>query len=231
MLKAIIFDFDDTLVYTHSIFRCATQAFCAHMQELGLYDQNLPQVQDEFDRDNVRRVGYFAKECFAESLEQTYCHYADKFGQSPALELRQAFFALGMAVHNEPIELLPDCERVLSELKGRYRLFLMTQGEKDIQQARLERSGLLSYFEKYYILRGKRPADFAAVCEENSVAVEECVSVGNSLRSDINPALAAGLQAIYLSMFSWDFEYEQGRGEFKTAQSLQEVKAYLEEIK
>lgn len=228
MIKAIIFDFDDTLVYTHSVFRRATEDFCTQMRALGLYDQNLLKVQDEFDRANVCRAGYFAKNCFAESLAQTYCHYAKQFGQSFNNELRQKFFALGMAVYKQPIELLPDCEQVLKALKARYRLFLLTQGETEIQQARLERSGLLPYFEKYYILKRKLPADFIAVCDENCLPVNECVSVGNSLRSDINPALAAGLQAIYLSVFSWDFEYEQGRGEYKTVADLQEVRACLE---
>jgi putative hydrolase of the HAD superfamily len=94
--------------------------------------------------------------------------------------------------------LLPSVKETLAELATRHRLILMTKGNHAEQADKLDRSGLASYFSAVEIAAEKDPATYREVLHRHELAPHASWMIGNSPRSDINPALAAGLNAVFL---------------------------------
>jgi putative hydrolase of the HAD superfamily len=86
----------------------------------------------------------------------------------------------------------------LAELAGRHKLILMTKGDHAEQADKLARSGLAQYFSAVEIVAEKDPATYQAVIAKHELAPHTSWMIGNSIKSDINPALAAGLHAVFL---------------------------------
>jgi putative hydrolase of the HAD superfamily len=119
-----------------------------------------------------------------------------------------------------PATPLPEVVETLEKLTARkgadQRLVVFTKGELQDQENKLSRSGLLRYFDDVEITSNKTQAEFLALCEHQQIHPSELVMVGNSLKSDIAPALAIGASAIYIPFHvTWqleaveDFDHEQ----------------------
>ena len=116
-------------------------------------------------------------------------------------------FAQSIAEHE--IELLPDVAELLPELASRHRLILMTKGSQAEQADKLARSGLAPYFSGVEILAEKLPAAYSEVVARHECVPQRTWMIGNSPKSDINPALAAGLHAVFIPHdFTWVLEHE-----------------------
>ena len=96
---------------------------------------------------------------------------------------------------------------MLRELSQHHPLVLLTKGEDAVQQERLDRSGLRGYFDEVVVVADGKPAElFRSICERHGSTPERSWSVGNSLPSDINPALKACLSAVWVDADVWDYE-------------------------
>jgi putative hydrolase of the HAD superfamily len=204
--RAVIFDFDDTLVYTNEIFDAAKSRFYALMRERNLFDKQLPQILNNIDIANVKRAGGLCRSCFPDALRQTYLYYCRLKLQPADEKIAAACADLGWQVYKTKPTLVPGAESLLQKLKGHYRLYLMTQGDIDSQKQRMETSGLLAYFHDYKIVKAKNKLHFQQLIKDKNIDKKGSWSVGNSLRSDINPALLAGLNAIHVQIDCWDYE-------------------------
>jgi putative hydrolase of the HAD superfamily len=102
------------------------------------------------------------------------------------------------AIAEQEIELLPGVAETLNELASRHRLILMTKGDQAEQADKLARSGLAEHFTAVEIVAEKDPPTYRAVMERHQLAPHTGWMIGNSIKSDINPALAAGLHAVFL---------------------------------
>ena len=98
----------------------------------------------------------------------------------------------------------------LRHLSQRHRLILLTKGAVPEQSGKVERSGLKEYFAAIEIVAEKNPAAYASVVEKYDLAPDSTWMVGNSPKSDINPALAAGLHAVFVPHGdTWILEHEE----------------------
>ena len=227
MRQGIIFDFDDTLVYTNILFDQAKQAFYQRMAVLGLGDDHLSQTLNDFDIANVQAFGGMVKECFPLALGQTYKFYASKVGLKASPAEVENVENMGWQVFSRPLITLPGAVNLLKALQGNYRLFLLTQGDPVLQQERLAQSGLASFFTDCRVCKIKTAQSFGEVALINGLRPGDCWSIGNSLRSDIKPALTAGLRAIHLKTDGWDYEKQTPQGFFYAAKSLKDCGKYL----
>ena len=100
MLKpqTVIFDFDDTLVYTYKIFLAATDEFAQAMKKMGLYDEDLFKILDDFDIKNVHKNGGFLPENFPDAMHQTYNHYCRKYKKKPDVVAAESLQKIGWGV-------------------------------------------------------------------------------------------------------------------------------------
>jgi putative hydrolase of the HAD superfamily len=106
-----------------------------------------------------------------------------------------------------PVELLPNVESVLSQLKGRFRLLVITKGDLLDQESKLARSGIADYFDAIEIVSDKTSAAYQQILQRHKISAEHFLMVGNSLKSDILPVLDLGAQALHVPYHTtWDHE-------------------------
>jgi putative hydrolase of the HAD superfamily len=114
------------------------------------------------------------------------------------------------AILEKPIELIEGVAETVAELSERHDLTVFTKGDRDEQRLKIERSGLARYFEHTAIVKEKDRAAYDRLAVERGLPPERTWMIGNSPKSDINPALAAGLNAVYVPHArTWSLEREQ----------------------
>ena len=120
--------------------------------------------------------------------------------------------AKSKALLHLPATPLPGVERTLRTLRerGDWRLVCFTKGELQDQENKLRRSGLLRYFDDVEITSDKGQKEFLALCEHQQIHPSELLMVGNSLKSDVAPALAIGAWAIHIPFYvTWQLEHTE----------------------
>jgi putative hydrolase of the HAD superfamily len=125
-------------------------------------------------------------------------------------ELHAQIVSFTQAIQDHPIEFLPEVPETLAYLRSRHRLILVTKGAQAEQSGKIERSGLKGYFEATEIVPEKNAATYRSLMEKHDFARHCTWMVGNSPKSDINPALAAGLHAVFVPHGdTWILEHEE----------------------
>jgi putative hydrolase of the HAD superfamily len=203
-----VFDGDDTLWLTESLYDEARQQARAVVEAAGLDGARWEELERLLDVQNVQRLG-LTLDRFPTSCIEAYRSLCSEAGRmiDPDVEIRVG--AAARTAFEKPAPLVPNAREALSSLKSRgYLLALLTKGDPALQRRRIEQSGLAPFFDVIKIVDEKTPESIASVLSELGVAASSAVSVGNSLRSDITPSLAAGVQPIWIDAHVW--EYERG---------------------
>jgi putative hydrolase of the HAD superfamily len=161
---------------------------------------------DALERDHVVAHGYGTLN-FTRSLLAAFERFLPPHGDGAlGTELRAR--ALGILEH--PLELLPGVEETLAYLASRHTLFLVTKGQQDEQSRKIEASGLAGYFRGVEILPEKHPESYRRLVEHHGWEPPQTWMIGNSLRSDIRPALAVGLNAVFIPhAHTWALEHDE----------------------
>lgn len=204
--KCLIFDADDTLWENNVYFIEATEAFLDIM-ESGRLDREAARFRLlETERRSIPQHGY-GTAAFTASLVRT----AQELLPDLTPEQIDHVAGLGHAIMaRHPMELLPGVEEALRHLKDHNRLFLLTKGEDTEQRDKLERSALTHYFEDVEVVREKDAAAYRALVERLDLDPALTWMIGNSPKSDINPALEAGLNAVLVPHpQTWEMELEE----------------------
>src|SRR5205823_14610618 len=107
--------------------------------------------------------------------------------------------------------LIAGAEQTLRSLRARgVKLALLTKGDADVQRRRVERSGIANFFDVIHIVEEKPPAAFRDIVAELGVEAKAAWTVGNGVRSDILPAIEAGLRAVWIDAHVWEHERFDG---------------------
>jgi putative hydrolase of the HAD superfamily len=202
----LLVDADDTLWENNIYFERVIANFIARLNHGTLSAVEVRERLNEIERRHVRSHGYGLRS-FSRALAHAYQELAER---PPDEEAVAAIAELAATIANEPIEILPGVPETLAYLAERYRLALFTKGDEAEQASKIERSGLGVYFSDVRIVAEKHADTYQAALEEFGCAPERAWMIGNSPRSDINPALQAGLGAVYIAHPStWVLEHEQ----------------------
>jgi putative hydrolase of the HAD superfamily len=117
--------------------------------------------------------------------------------------------AFAQAIADQEIELLPGVAPTLAELASRHRLIMVTKGDPVEQRDKLHRSGLAPHFTAVEVLAEKHNEAYRELAACHGCDCANTWMIGNSPRSDINPALTAGLHAVFIAHeFTWVLEHE-----------------------
>jgi putative hydrolase of the HAD superfamily len=197
--QTLLIDADDTLWENNVYFERAIAAFISYLNHHEYSPAEVRRALIEAARETILTHGY-GLPSFTHSLLLCFERL------SPAAfseESRRQVESFARAIAEQEIELLPSVAATLAELATRHRLILMTKGNHAEQADKLTRSGLASYFSAVEIVAEKDPATYREVIQRHGSATDTPRSrsywmIGNSPRSDINPALAAGLNAVFL---------------------------------
>src|SRR5262249_21748909 len=112
--------------------------------------------------------------------------------------LHEAIHGFARTIAEQPVQVLPRVEETLEYLSGRHRLILLTKGDLKEQSGKVNRSGLKQFSSAVEIVPEKRISEYRAIADRYELACEDTWMVGNSPKSDINPALGAGLNAVFV---------------------------------
>lgn len=186
-------DADDTLWHNETIFRLTQERLKALMAEMAP-PQALEAKLAEIEKKNLRLYGYGVKG-FTLSMIETAM---ERTGNEPPGRLIADILAAGREMLNEPVEPLPGVEKALDQLSQRYRLVLITKGDLLHQEQKLAASGLGDLFAAVEIVSEKDASTYARVFARDGTGPNEAVMCGNSMRSDILPALEAGAFAAHV---------------------------------
>lgn len=212
----LIFDGDDTLWENNVLFERAIEEFIDHLAHPTMSRDQVRERLDAIERVTVKEHGY-GVEGFELSLVE--CLESLRGDRAPTDEDREAIRTACAPIRSHDIELLDGVVDTLCELSGRHRLFLLTKGDFAEQTAKVEASGLAEHFADIGIVREKDPAAYQSFVRARSLTPEDTWMIGNSPRSDIHPALAAGLGAVLVPHpMTWSLEIDQtpdGHGRFR----------------
>ncbi len=186
-------DADDTLWHNETIFRLTQDRLREMLADFASHEATNAKLA-EVERRNLRLYGYGVKG-FTLSMIETAMELT--FNNPPG-RLIADILAAGREMLQEPVEPLPGVDQALAELAEHYRLVLITKGDLLHQEQKLAASGLGDLFAAVEIVSEKDASTYVRVFERHGTGAAEAVMVGNSLRSDILPALEAGAWAAYV---------------------------------
>jgi putative hydrolase of the HAD superfamily len=204
----LLIDADDTLWENNIYFERAIANFISFLNHHEYMPDQVREVLWDVERENIRRHGY-GMHSFALALVNCFEQLSVE-PLTPALHDTIRGFAYAIAEH--PLEILPDVPETLAELAQRHHLFLVTKGDILEQTGKLARSGLKPHFTAVEVLAEKNASNYNAVVEKYALARDQTWMIGNSPKSDINPALEAGLNAVYVPHArTWTLERQEIR--------------------
>jgi putative hydrolase of the HAD superfamily len=207
-MSVLIFDADDTLWENNIYFERAFDDFVEFLSHSSLTAPQVRDVLNEIELVNSKLHGYGSRN-FGRNLQQAYQHLAEREIRADDLE---HVMSLAERILQQPIELIEDVEETLEELSQRHQLALFTKGHPDEQRMKVDRSGLGRYFSYTGIVKEKDSPAYSRLIEENRFPAERSWMIGNSPKSDINPALEAGLGAVLVPHArTWVLEHQELR--------------------
>lgn len=210
MRQHLIFDADDTLWENNIYFERAFEEFVEFLDHSTLAPREVRAVLDEIELANAKVHGYGSKN-FGRNLQETYRRLAERHVSDVDLE---KVMSLAEGILKQPVELIEGVEETLGYLSGRHDLTLFTKGHPEEQKLKVDRSGLGVYFGHTAIVKEKDIASYRRLVEERRLDRKTAWMIGNSPKSDINPALEAGLNAAFIPhQHTWVLETEQVRGD------------------
>lgn len=186
-------DADDTLWHNETIFRLTHARFVDLLADHG-DEATIEARMAETEKRNLRLYGYGVKG-FTLSMIETAMELTD--GNAPPAVVRE-ILAAGREMLAHPVETLPGVDETLATLSERYRLVLITKGDLMDQERKVAASGLGDLFAAVEIVSEKDRSTYARVFARHGTGAEEAVMVGNSMRSDVLPALEAGAFAVHI---------------------------------
>jgi putative hydrolase of the HAD superfamily len=206
MRQHLIFDADDTLWENNVYFEEAFDRFCAYLDHSELTPRAIRQQLDDIERENAKVHGYGARN-FARNLQQCYQLLAQRDWVDAHLE-EVAEFA--HKILDSPMELIEGVNETLAALAARHELTLFTKGDPEEQNMKIDRSGLRTHFEHCAVVKEKNREAYLQLADVRGFDLDRTWMIGNSPKSDINPALAAGMRAVYLPHpRTWGLEKEE----------------------
>ena len=226
MALNLLIDADDTLWENNIYFERAFDEFVDFLDHSTLSPREIRDVLDEIERVNSKIHGYGTKN-FGRNLVQCYQHLVEHhISESTAHTI--AGFA--ERIFTQEPEIIDGVPETLAYLSGRHTLTMFTKGNPEEQKLKIDCSGLAQYFTHTVIVKEKDPTAYRLHCASQNLNPAATWMIGNSPKSDVNPALAAGLNAVFIPHArTWILEKEEistdGRaGEFLQLGSFRELR-------
>ncbi|HSA94044.1 MAG TPA: HAD family hydrolase [Terriglobales bacterium] len=204
--QTLLIDADDTLWENNKYFERAIANFISFLNHHEYTAGQVREVLNDVERECIVKHGY-GLHSFAHALVDTFERLSLE-PLTPGLQETIRGFAHTIAEH--PVEIIAGVPETLEYLTARHHLILMTKGDLTEQSGKIERSGLKPFFAAVEIVLEKDEATYRSTAEKYGLEPDVTWMVGNSPRSDINPSLSAGLNAVFVPHDNtWILEHEE----------------------
>ncbi len=216
----VIFDGDNTLWDVESLYDRARDHLCTLLTQFGVDPHTADKFQRARDAELHGLYGY-SSDRFPQSFADTLNHFlGDK-----APELEQRVREIAKNVFRARAPLVPNVDQTLQRLRSKYSLALLTAGDAEVQAQRLEAFGRTECFNAVCVVPSKSRQTLQSLLLDYLIDRKEAWVVGDSIRSDIEPAVALGVRAIHLDVANW---HPIERGDRELPANVQRASSLLE---
>jgi putative hydrolase of the HAD superfamily len=220
--KIIAFDADDTLWHNEPYFDEAQAKFCELFSDYASH-QEILQIILNHQVKNMPLYGFGIK-AFTLSMIESALELTNNQISGTVIE---KIIKIGKDLLEKPVELLPNIESVLQQLKGNFKLIVATKGDLKDQHRKLHDSKIGHYFHHIEVMSDKKEIDYEKMLHRLDIKPEDFTMIGNSLKSDVLPVLNIGGHAIHIPYHTtWEYEkidFEIKHENFKSITSINEV--------
>jgi putative hydrolase of the HAD superfamily len=228
-IRLICLDADDTLWHNETFFRRTFGSLAELLAPFASADAVQSRLEAVEHR-NIDAYGYGVKGFILSALEAAYELAGGDLPPATGREILR----LGRELLAHPIEMLPGVEDALPRLADRAPLVLVTKGDLHHQEAKLAASGLGAWFTGVEVVSDKRPETYARVFARYGAHPADALMAGNSVRSDVLPALEAGAFAALIPFeLVWSHEAADAptaHPRYRELATLAQVPAWVDEI-
>lgn len=228
-LTTIAFDADDTLWHNERFFKLTQDRFADLLRDY-VNGHHLAEHLLAAEKRNLGHYGFGIKG-FTLSMIETAIDVTD--GRVPASVISE-LIAAGREMLEHPIELLPHARDAVEAVAGTHRVLLVTKGDLLDQERKLAQSGLGDLFDAVEIVSDKTPRVYARIFDRHGDGAAHALMAGNSLRSDVNPVIAAGGWGVHVPHdLTWGYEVDdapQDAARFRKLRNLGELPRLVKEI-
>jgi len=204
--QTLLIDADDTLWENNIYFERAIADFISFLNHQEHSPTEVRTILNDVERDSIATHGYGLRS-FTHSLVTTF----ERLSVEPLTPaLHETIHGFARTIAQQPVQLLPYVEDTLQYLSQRHQLVLVTKGDHAEQSGKVKRSGLQKHFSAVEIVPEKTPQHYRDLVEKHTFPIDRTWMIGNSPKSDINPALAAGINAVFVPHNdTWILEHEE----------------------
>ena len=204
--QTLLIDADDTLWENNIYFERAIARFISFLNHREYSPEQVREILNRVEHESILTHGY-GLHSFAHSLVETF----ERLSLEPLTpELHNTINSFAHTIAEHPIEILAGVTETLQYLTERHHLILTTKGALAEQSSKVERSGLKDYFSAVEIVAEKDVGTYRSISSKYGLSSDSTWMIGNSPKSDINPALAAGLNAGFVPHDNtWVLEHDE----------------------
>lgn len=208
MRQNLLIDADDTLWENNIYFERAFEDYCEFLDHSTLTPPGVRAILDEMELANIKIHGYGSMN-FGRNLKQCYERLVEREVRREDLDRVMSF---AERILEQPVELIDGVAETVEYLSVRHDLTLFTKGHPEEQKLKIDRSGLGIYFGHAAIVKEKDAPSYQKLVTERGMSPQLTWMVGNSPKSDINPALEAGINAVFVPHErTWSLEKQEVR--------------------
>lgn len=229
---SLVFDLDDTLIHCNKYFNIVLNQFSLFMLDwfnsYALTSEEIQAKQLEIDIAGVEHAG-FTLERFPHSLLETYAFFCARFQRSHVKDEERTLWELGYSVYHYEPEPYPKMYETLAHLAHLgYPLHLYTGGDLEFQWKKIRHMQLDDFFEnRVFVTTHKNIQTMKHFLSSHQLDPEHAWMIGNSMKTDIVPAIHAGIHSIYIPSQS-EWAYNQTSLEIKPKRSYYKIRSLSE---
>jgi len=224
--QTLLIDADDTLWENNIYFERSIADFISFLNHREFTPKQVRERLNQVERESIVTHGY-GLNSFANALCRTF----ERLSVEPLTpELRERIHSFAFRIAEHPVEIISGVAETLQHLTGRnHHMIVMTKGAPAEQISKVERSGLQQHFAAVEVVAEKNAAAYRGVAEKYGLDPDVTWMIGNSPRSDVNPALEAGLNAVFVPHdMTWVLEHEEIASPSKAGQKLLKIQRFPE---
>jgi putative hydrolase of the HAD superfamily len=208
--SVLVLDLDDTLVDTSHVYWLSRSRFVTALTAHGIDPVEAVERFEAQDSFNMNEMG-FSPARYQKTMADVYGELVRAGKLKQDNELASELSAAGQLVLNELPELIEGSIELLAWARERFAVILLTRGVEALQQRKILHLGLSPYLDEIRIVRQKGPEEFAQVIAAHNVPAHQAWVIGDSIRSDINPAIRVGARPVLYAYrhhsYYWRQEY------------------------
>ena len=198
MIKAIFVDMDDTLIVNKVLYDMARRELAGYLRNFGIDPKEAVAFEEKTDVENYKTLGY-SRQRFPLSFEMTLKHFVPNADE----EMIKTVRAMAETVFETVAPVKPGIPEAIENLTSRFPVYIVTQGDQSVQEFRVSHLPFRDKLAGAFIVDKKSKETFEHIGQTLGLNPGEAVMAGDSIKSDVATAVAAGFKGVWIEEHNW----------------------------